>query len=101
MLSIVTNYNDKERNIFNENENITFDGKITVAYKIEHNVSCRLWKPKDDNLRIFCKLLTPLQNTSFLIFNDTSFPYGDYNIVITQEGFLNLKQYKYEIPFLL
>ena len=100
MLSIVTNYNDKERNIFNENENITFDGKITVAYKIEHNVSCRLWKPKDDNLRIFCKLLTPLQNTSFLIFNDTSFSYGDYNIVITQEGFLNLKQYKYEIPFL-
>ena len=103
VFALVSNYNDKENNIFNNNENINFDIKlidINDPY-VQFNIGCRLWKPNDDYMRIICDLSEGLINsTRMLILNKTSFTYKDYKIIVEQDQALQYQGYNCIIPFL-
>jgi hypothetical protein len=104
VFAFISNYNDKERNIFDNNTNINFTGELRDIYYekiIFYNVTCRLWKPDDDYMRIICEMNKNLNHTpEFLYLNRTSFSYKNYTIFIEQEQTLIFKQYNEIIPFL-
>ena len=103
ILYFTTNYNDYQRNIFDINDikEISFKSSIIDEYKNEYKVDCRLWKPINERVRIFCDLEDtlkyPIQNITI---EQVSFNYNDYIINIIQEEYLEVEQFNYEISFL-
>ena len=87
-ISFGTEFEDN-LNIFNISE---MEEKSTFAAKLKNdsnnvfNVSCRLWKPVDGYVRIFCNYDTYLARKSGNIyFNSVNFEYNkQYNITISQ-----------------
>ena len=103
VFAFTSNYNDKERNIFDINDNIKFNSVLSDIndYKIQYNISCNLWKPNDDYMRIICNLNENLaDSTQMLILNRISFEYNNYKIIIEQDQALKFNQYNETIPFL-
>ena len=103
IFALVSNYNDKEKNIFNNNDTINFNAILTDIndYNAQYNANCRLWKPNDDYIRIICNLESDLgDSTPNLILNSTSFVYKEYTVFIEQDKALQYHQYNYDIPFL-
>ena len=100
----ITDYNDKERNIFNISdieEKTQFNAEAYSSYGLTFNLTCRLWKPLNDNINLFCNL----KDLDYLPFNRTltlsliELKYKDYTIVIKSEE-LEAVQYDYRIPFI-
>ena len=102
---LVTNYNDNERNIFKNidlEKSIKFNSTLTDRYNMEFQVNCRLWNPKDDNIRIICNIYESyFYSYQDIKFKEISFNYKEYNITIIQEELLNFEVlYGNNIPIL-
>ena len=102
-LAFITSYIDND-NIFDPSdiENYTFESIIIDDNNNNYKVICRLWKPKDINLRLLCDMNETLINSETNInLNMTNFTYKNNNVVIISSlTSLVLQQYKIEIPFL-
>ena len=95
IISFVTNYTDTE-NIFNASdieELSSFDNSIVDYLGKEYGVTCRLWKPLNDKLRLFCQLQKDLKiDDDYLELNNAIFKYKEYNItLISETGAINEK----------
>ena len=101
----VTDYLD-ELNIFNISEieeKSTFETKIIDDSNITYDATCRLWKPKDDTLSIFCTLKDQLNNgTKFISIEKVTFEYNnEYNIsIVPEELKIEVVQVDGNVPFL-
>ena len=87
IISFQTDYNDKDLNIFNIfdiEEKTLFETIIVDNLKNEYKTKCRLFKPLNENLRLFCLLKGNLNNQAkYINFNSTFFEYNNkYNISI-------------------
>ena len=83
---LITNTNDKE-NIFNPSdieEKTEFNTTVIINRENNYEVACRLWKPKNKNLYVFCKL------------NENNLEPGNYSINLT-ESYFNYNEKKYTI----
>ena len=106
VIFFVTDYNDTEENIFykdNIEERTKFETILIDNLNKEYNVTCRLWKPTNDNIRIFCDLKEDLTNkATYINFNSASFIYRyEYNITIISEAEnMSVELIKGNAPFL-
>ena len=105
ILTIITDYNDNELNIFDSSdiENYKFNSVfMDNNTEFNYNATCRLWKPNNDKIRIFCKFDENLKNQNQSItFKDTNFTYKNYNIEIKSEiDNIKVKQIQKDISFL-
>ena len=102
ILYFITNYNDNERNIFDVSdieEKTKFETLISDSIRSKI-ISCGLWKPNNDNLRIICKLNNyDLDQYNFRL-EAVSLNYNEYIINIIFENNLRIDKKNYEIPFL-
>ena len=101
VFALVTDYNNKEKKIFDSNVNITFPAIfIYKRYDEEYFADCRLWVPKEDNLRIICKSDNYFDYSDIYL-NDTVIFYKDYRINIEQKESIEFELcYDDYIPFL-
>ena len=99
-----TNYNDSEKNIFDIHdieERTSFNTEFQTQDSL-YNVTCRLWKPFDGQIRTFCKFKTEEAFKAELGYlKEASFTFNNYSIQITSD-ILGISIIKYEdpIPFL-
>ena len=105
IIYFLTDYNDTKRNIFNLSdieERSKFNTKIKDDNQTEYNVSCRLWKPINDYIRIICKMDEKLEkvDNNIILLNPVQIEYKNYNIEINQKTYVQVKQFDYSIPFL-
>ena len=99
------NYNDTEKNIFDisDIEELTkFETRFNdKENEYEYDAVCKLWKPINKNLRLFCNLERDLryskQNISF---GSETIIYKNFSLVIIFEDDIEVNQYNYIIPFL-
>ena len=78
---LITSYKDI-KNQFNTSDiedKTYFDTTIREQNNKEHNVKCRVWKPKDYNLRLFCDLDDPLSKSNTNIYFNTDVGKIRYN----------------------
>ena len=105
ILNFVLDYNDNTNNIFDTfdiEEKTTFETTICIDKLNTYNVICKLWKPIDEKLNMFCKLNNNLGygSHSFEI-TSSSFYYNDRKFTIIQHtDVLSLFQLDKKIPFL-
>ena len=104
VFALVSNYNDTEKNIFNKDEDITFDAELSDIkdHSIKYNIKCRLWKPNSDYIRIICNMNDDLtSSTQNLTLSNTSFVYNNrYIIYIEQDKAFQYQKLDSVIPFL-
>ena len=99
ILYLMTDFKD-ENNIFKD-EHISINSTIKDQNNYKCNVNCKLWLPKNEKLRIICKLNENLlYNNQSILLNKVEFTYSDYNIIITQQEPFEVKQLNYDISFL-
>ena len=102
-ITFKTKYNDT-KNAFkdiNIDNYITFNNKIIDSDKKEYDVNCKIWKPKDENITIFCNLNENLpKSRNSIILDDKILNYNGYTIYIYQEDSIEIAQYETNIPFL-
>ena len=99
ILFLITNFEDNN-NIFNISH-ISFNSYIKDENNNNYNVNCKLWIPKNDKLRIICKLNENLLNNYQQIsLNKVEIAYNNYNIVISQQDFIEVERSNYDISFL-
>ena len=100
VLFLLTDF-DTKYNIFNDTY-IPFNSEIKdETNNKEYNVNCELWIPKNENIKIICKLNDNLLNSHQNISLDKiEFTYNNINIEIIQEEPLEVEQLNYKIPFL-
>ena len=103
-LYMITDYNDTEANIFNISDiedKTSFGTIIYDDYGNYYYTKCRLWKPKEANIRIFCDINDKLKKeVQEIRFNSTTFEYNDYKVYIKFNNQITLTQYNVSIPFL-
>ena len=103
ILDFITNYKDT-KNIFIEKDienKFSFKANITSEYEGDiYGVTCRIWNPKNEYLRLFCQLgENTMLRYSWL--NNINFTYQGNNIFIFSEEYFDIRQeYDYEYPFL-
>ena len=105
---LLTNYNSDD--IFNSStieEQTLFKTTFTTSEKYNpniYNLTCRLWKPKDTNLIIICEsdtdLISDKQSEFQGYFNETTFYYNDFIVIITPDILLSFKIKNQTCPFL-
>ena len=103
IFAIVTDYNDKGKNIFNDTVigNIEINTNIKDENNNEYKVECHLWEPTDDKMRIICKLENNLKNLKQnIIFEEVSVEISEYKIIFKQIDYIEAIQYDCDIPFL-
>ena len=102
ILYFITNYNDNERNIFDVSDIEEKTKFETMIYdNIRSNlISCRLWKPNNDNLRIICKLDNYDLTSNMFMAEKVSLYYNKYIINISFKNMLYINRNNYDIPFL-
>ena len=106
IIAFNTNYNDNKLNIFNIadiEEKTSFITEIIDNENNKFNVSCRLWEPTNEKLKIFCELNDTLkQNINTIKLTKTTFLYNDkYNITILPEiESINVQVVQGIFPFL-
>ena len=104
IIYFITDYNNKEKCIFNS-EDIKEKTKFKIELKDEeenkYKAECYLWKQQNENIRIYCNLHEKLKyNEQNITFNITTVNYNNYNIVIYPKDYINIKFFDTEIPFL-
>ena len=106
IIYFVTDYIDNELNIFNSTdieEKTLFLTTIIDELNNVYNAACRLWKPINDKLRLFCALNEKLNKEArYLKFSETTFEYNNaYNITIKfEEGNLYIIPVEGNVPFI-
>ena len=93
-----------ENNIFNGNnleEKTQFKTTITDINSNNYDVICRLWKPINENIRIFCELNKDITSQNIKL-NSSSLKYNHHKIeIISQMNFfMKIKQLGTIIPFI-
>ena len=83
MFSLETDFLDNE-NIFDISdiqEKTDFESSVSDSDNNKYKIFCNLWKPKADNLRLFCTLKEniPSNIDSLKMEEISSFKYKDYN----------------------
>ena len=103
----ITDYNDDIRNIFNISdieEKTEFNAILSNSNNDNYyNVICRLWKPLNENINIFCNLKDTdalYSSSENLIMNLVELKYNNYTIVIKQTEYITIRQLNYEISFI-
>ena len=100
IITFKTNYNDTIKNIITES-NITFNSSIIDLEDNIYEVNCTLWKPGNENIRIFCRLNEDLhKEDQRIILKEANFYYKDYNIIVLPETYATVYQRNYSLPFL-
>ena len=105
IISLVTNFNDNKRNIFDASDiedKTKFQTRIYGDMK-SNIIYCRLWKPNNDNLRIICKVNKydlDSQTHKLFLSDKVILNYNEYIINIPLEITLNIRKFNYDIPFL-
>ena len=105
IISLVTNYNDNKRNIFDASDiedKTKFQTRIYGDMK-SNIIYCRLWKPNNDNIRIICKVNKydlNSQTHKLFLSDKVILNYNEYIINIPLEITLNIRKFNYDIPFL-
>ena len=107
IFALTTSFDEKEKKeIFNNTDiKVIEEKKISAKIKDDNNneykAICRLWVPKEDKIRIICKLEENLKNKKQkIILEQISFDYLEYEITIKQIDYIEANQYNYDIPFL-
>ena len=104
VIYFTTHYDDIERNLFNINDiedNTKFSSIIKDKNNNEYNVNCKLWKPKNEKIKIICNINGNLKYTQqYIILNEISLNYKEYNIFIIPRNYVLVNQYNYDISFL-
>ena len=105
IIYFITNYIDNIKNIFNEPDienKITLNTTVYDENDFMYNVTCKIWNPKNEYIRIFCQLLEDLKETHQIALNNFSFSYNDYNITIISENHneVHRESCNYTFPFL-
>ena len=103
LIYFITNYTDNE-NIFDESdieEKTTFETQIADNNYNNYNVICRLWKPRNEKIRIFCKLNQKLTQNTIKIFSSVLSYKGKKIAIISEMGFVTtIGNYYSNLPFL-
>ena len=101
-----TDFNDKESNIFDISdieENTAFNtSMVTIGNSKVYNITCKLWKPINDYLKLICKINdVRLPGHRYTYINQYSFIYKSYlvNIIPPLDYQFFLKR-DLEMPFL-
>ena len=85
LLYLKTNYSDDVANIFDASdieEKTTFVTTLNY-YTTDNNINCRLWKPLNEKMWLFCKLNVSLKNEiDSLQINDAVFHYKEFTIAV-------------------
>ena len=95
-----TNYNDNETNIFNASdieEKTSFIG--TSKYYEKIYTKCRLWKPLNEQMWIFCNLNDRLSSYDIRL-KDVAFNYKEYIIAILFNTSLRINKLNVLVPVL-
>ena len=103
VFTMVTNYNDKEKKIFNSSDTINFVGTLINKEddKVKFIINCRFLSQKDDNLRIICKFTDYTNNLpSYMLLEKTVVIYNDKRITICDNEPIAFKEYNDYIQFL-
>ena len=104
ILNFVLDFNDTKTNIFNASdieEKTNSETTIVVDNTDIINVNCKLWKPIEENLNIFCKLSKNLTYGSHSYsLSSFSFYYNSKKFAIVQQERLSLFQVDQRLPFL-
>ena len=101
-LSFSTNFFD-ENHIFDPldiEENTKFNTTIFNEINQYNNISCRLWKYKNENLNIFCNLDETILIGKYKIFFKSTFNYKEYEINFIADyniTFEKLDKYSFEL----
>ena len=90
-ITFLTDFDDSESNIFNISdieEKTLFHTTIIDKSFNEYNVTCRIWKPKRETLRMFCTLNDSLkEELNYINITQTTFEYNnEYNITIISDA---------------
>ena len=99
--ALVTDFNNKEKKIFENNANISFVGTFINQKRTQFKANCKFWIPKDDNLRIICKFIDNFYpSPSEMYLDKYEFNYINYTIIIEQNEEIEFEKYYRNIPFL-
>jgi hypothetical protein len=100
-MSFITNYDDTKKNIFNieDIENRTLSRVQFYKFGSESRyLSCRLWKPQSDKLRLFCS--ASYLSSGNYTFNRFSFKYNNFTVIIDTEDSFQINYIPVPLSFL-
>ena len=93
-ISLITDFDDTESNIFDisDIENRT-SNYIRIITDNGYNLSwkCRLWKPINGKLRLFCKASYFVYTAKSITFERLSFTYNEKNFVLKTDDYFQVK----------
>ena len=101
LLYLRTNFTDNETNIFDSSdieEKTTFETTLNINL-LSTNIKCRLWKPLNDKLWVFCKLNESLVSESVSI-NNVNFHYKEHTIFMIFKSSFRISTLNFPVPFL-
>ena len=103
-IAFITDYNDTQKQylkISDLEEKSKFETKLIDEFQREHNVTCRLWNPINENIVILCNLRENLTIGSHTLkLSDMIFFCDDYNISIYSKTPVKVERFDYDIPFI-
>ena len=107
-LNFVVDFNDSETNIFNSSdieEKTNFNTTITDDNSNLVRALCKLWKPTNEKLNLFCQLINNYYTFDYYKYHSfdlksSSFYYNDQKFVIIQNNSLSFYPVRSDIPFL-
>ena len=105
ILYFITNYTDQENKIFNDinlEDKTEFNATLSDNNFIKYDATCRLWKPINEKLRIFCKLNSSLNQESIIKLDSTILNYNNHKIgIINQMNYgIKINQLNTFMPFI-
>ena len=100
-IAFITDYDDTFNNFFDISdieENTHFEIHLKDNdQSFTDTAECRLWKPKEEKIRMFCQARFLYGNYTF---DEVNFNYKDHNITIKTEDYFNIKYESVPINFL-
>ena len=100
-IAFITDYDDTLNNFFNISdieENTHFEIHLKEDdQSLSKSAECRLWKPKDEKIRMFCSATFLYGNYTF---DEVNFNYKNYNVTIKTEDYFIIKYEIVPINFL-
>jgi len=103
-----TDFNDRESNIFDisdiEEKTAFNSSMVSIEESLIYNMTCKLWKPINDNLKLICKIIDEgeeIWDGYSYIDQSSSFIYKSYQInIIPPSNYLFYRDEEQLIPFL-
>ena len=100
-IAFITDYDDTENNFFDISD-IEQSTHFEINFKdndqsLTDTAECRLWKPKEEKIRMFCQARFLYGNYTF---DEVNFKYKNNNITIKTEDYFNIKYESVPINYL-